>query len=256
MSTMRAYERFSGRAIHYAKYRPSYPPEVLRHLATRIDLSPGRQVADIGAGTGIFTELLLKQHLQVTAVEPNWQMLTVARLGLSNVAGFSALAGTADGTTLPNNSVDVIFCAQAFHWFNTAATRMEWCRILRPKGTAVLIWNNLDLNYAFEREYAAILQETSVDGGITAQAALPVQSDNVIFGNEPAERAVFASQQVLDCFGLIGRSQSLSYAPKLGDPRFVDLLARLETLFQEHQIAGQVTLRYNTVLLFGPIISS
>jgi SAM-dependent methyltransferase len=67
-------ERFSNRVDAYVKYRPSYPDEAIAHLYHTIGFSVNSVIADVGAGTGKFTELLLWQGSRVIAVEPNKEM--------------------------------------------------------------------------------------------------------------------------------------------------------------------------------------
>ena len=64
-------DKFTGKAAIYAKYRPSYPTAVVDRL---YELTHAANVADIGAGTGKFTEKLLLKPWNVTAVEPNTDM--------------------------------------------------------------------------------------------------------------------------------------------------------------------------------------
>lgn len=55
------------------RYRPSYPPEVFELLRSE-GVTTDHLVADIGAGTGIFTRMLVDQGFRVVAVEPNDEM--------------------------------------------------------------------------------------------------------------------------------------------------------------------------------------
>src|SRR5262245_29361777 len=110
--------RFGSRADDYAKARPSYPPEVFDFLENNFGLSAGQTAADLGSGTGISAELLLDRGLRVFAVEPNEAMRATAEKTLGARAGFVSVDGRAETTTLPNNSVDWVYAAQAFHWFD------------------------------------------------------------------------------------------------------------------------------------------
>ena len=67
-------QRFSNRVDDYTRYRPGYPPEALQFIRNQSNLNTNSTVADIGAGTGIFTALLLNSGASVIAVEPNEAM--------------------------------------------------------------------------------------------------------------------------------------------------------------------------------------
>ena len=135
-------KRFSSRVDNYVKYRPGYPDEVIKFLQTECNLSVGSVIADIGSGTGIFTSLLLNQGYKVYAVEPNEDMQQAAIARLGGYKSFMPINAGAEATTLPEESVDLIVCAQAFHWFNNEKSRAEFKRILNDEGRAALIWNN------------------------------------------------------------------------------------------------------------------
>ena len=157
-------KRFSDRVDNYVKYRPTYPPEVLAYLKEQCDLTDNSVIADVGAGTGIFTKLLLDEGYEVFAVEPNQPMLDSAIEQLSAYKNFNFNNAGAECTELPNESIDLIVCAQSFHWFSNDNTRVEFSHILKPGGKAALIWNNRTTDCDdFAKEYDALLQNDSVD---------------------------------------------------------------------------------------------
>ena len=87
------------------------------------------------------TALLLEAGNAVFAVEPNREMRLAAETALEDQSRFHSVNGTAEATTLPDDSVDFVVAAQAFHWFEPTATRREFRRILRPGGWVALVWN-------------------------------------------------------------------------------------------------------------------
>ena len=119
-------KRFSDRVDNYIKYRPSYPAEVLDYLAEKCGLAVDAPIADVGSGTGIFSTLLLARGYKVYAVEPNASMQGAAVRQFSGNDNFIPIAGTAEATTLADGSVDLVVCAQAFHWFDAVKTRIEF----------------------------------------------------------------------------------------------------------------------------------
>lgn len=102
-------EKFSGKAEHYDRYRPSYPDRLIDWLYEK---TGAEAVADIGAGTGKLTSCLAKKPWRVTAVEPNADML--ARLK-ENVPEARIIQASAEHTGIKANSVDLVTVAQAFH---------------------------------------------------------------------------------------------------------------------------------------------
>ena len=145
---------YSQQAQTYARGRPDYPPALGLWLQESLGLSQGKQVADVGAGTGKFCPLLLATGAEVSAVEPVDAMRAEIRMRLPTVR---CLAATAQATGLPTAGVDAIVCAQAFHWFASLATLDEFARVLRPSGSLGLIWNVRDESVDWVAALTAIM---------------------------------------------------------------------------------------------------
>lgn len=128
-------EKFTDKADIYDKYRPSYPAELIEWLWEN---THAENVADIGAGTGKFTELLLKKDWRVTAVEPNADMLGKLRVNLPNIEIVNA---SAENTGITPNSIDLVTTATAFHWFDEERFKAECKRILTPEGRLAIVFN-------------------------------------------------------------------------------------------------------------------
>ena len=134
-------ENFTGRAEAYAIGRPGYPQVAIDYVCT---LVPHNAIfADIGAGTGLFTEKLAMPNYTIYAIEPNKDMRVQLALTLTPYPNVTIFDGTDEATNLPDHSVDVITVAHALHWFNIDAFRKECLRILKPNGLVVVIYNLL-----------------------------------------------------------------------------------------------------------------
>src|SRR3954469_1834887 len=118
-------ERFSSRVDAYAKYRPSYPAAMYGLIRDGMGLKPGSVIADVGAGTGLSAEPLLRDGNTVYCVEPNADMRAAAARSLGQYPGFRSVNGTGEQTTLAEHCIDLVLCAQAFHWFDHAAAAAE-----------------------------------------------------------------------------------------------------------------------------------
>lgn len=248
---MQPTERFTSRAAQYARYRPDYPAEALTVLELRCDLARGTRVAELGSGTGILTRHLLERGAEVFAVEPNAAMRAAAEAALQGMAGFHSVSGAAEATTLPQDSVELLVAAQAFHWFDVAAARTEALRIMRPGGSAALLWNERVRHAdAFMDEYEALLRRHAPDyDAITRSRADPEAMRRFLGGH--MEEICFPNAQLLDLAALEGRLQSATYAPEPGSPHFAPLKQGLRKLFERHAHEGRVRYPYETRVYFG-----
>lgn len=129
-----AKSRFSSLGAVYAQYRyRDYPRKVLDVIFQGLGSPRNLLVADIGAGTGISSELLVKRGTRVLAIEPNAQMREMA----PKHPLIEWRDGTAEDTRLPDASVDVVVTFQAFHWFDPQAALQEFRRIARHRIVSV-----------------------------------------------------------------------------------------------------------------------
>ena len=141
---------FGSEAAAYERGRPSYPPEAIDWL-----LPPGaRDVLDLGAGTGKLTTRLVERGLDVVAVDPIAEMLELLSSALPDTP---ALLGTAEQIPLPDNSVDAVLVAQAWHWFDLDRAVAEVARVLRPGGRLGLVWNTRDERLGWVKDLGRII---------------------------------------------------------------------------------------------------
>lgn len=248
---MRPEERFSKRVRDYLLHRPGYPPACIDVLRAHAGLRAGIDAADLGSGTGIFSESLLAAGCRVYAVEPNPAMRHAAQGALARHADFVSVAARAEETTLPGSSVDLVCAAQAFHWFDRERARAEMRRILRPGGHAALLWNErLTVGDPFLEAYEALLLEHGTDYAAVDHRRVDAAAVAAFFGGPHGTR-VLGNAQVLDEAGLVGRTMSCSYVPAEGDPGHGAMLQALYQLFHDHARDGRVTLAYRTTVVTG-----
>lgn len=232
-------ERFSDRSKDYAKYRPSYPSEAIDFILKELGESH-LIAADVGAGTGISSRLLADRGIEVIAIEPNTAMKQVAQTHPL----VQWRDGSAEDTKLPDNSVDLVTCFQAFHWFNPEPTLKEFARILKPKGRLAAVWNNRDRQDEFTKEYSYLTQIASQNQSEMRSGTERFLRDTDLFS--PVRHLIFPYYQTLNCKALIGRAMSTSYIPKQGavTAKFIQDLERLCDRFKNSD--GLVYLKYNT----------
>lgn len=231
--------RFADRASDYARFRPSYPQEAIDFSLEGLS-AQGLTGADIGAGTGIASRLFADRGVRVIAVEPNASMRASAEahplVGLRD--------GTAEATGLDAASVDLVLCAQAFHWFKPAEALAEFRRILKPAGRMVFLANVRSKDDVATLAYNEIIRaaaDRELSEGLDAAIEEALHQ-----AGWPMAAASFPSLQALTHEGLIGRARSASYVPASG-PRYEEMLRALEELWNRHRDGeGLVSLRYRT----------
>lgn len=246
--------RFSSRVEDYIKYRPTYPPELLGIMAQRCGLTADSIIADVGSGTGILSELFLKNGNKVCGVEPNPEMRAAGEKLLAAYPRFTSVAATAEEMTLADQSVDFITAGQAFHWFDRARAHREFARILKPAGWMVLVWNDRRLDSTpFLREYEALLQRFGTDYAAVRHQDLDLAQVRTFVGSDAAEMVVLDNTQFLDFEGLRGRLLSSSYTPEPGHPSYEPMLDELQEVFRRGQTNGRVAFEYETKIYYSQL---
>ncbi|MFI9465862.1 class I SAM-dependent methyltransferase [Streptomyces sp. NPDC052492] len=150
--TARAHS-FNAAAAQYAAHRPSYPPALFDTVEELTGRSlAGARVADVGAGTGMATALLLARGADVVAVEPGAGMAAEFRRALP---GVPVVRGDGNALPLAGRGVDLITYAQSWHWTDPARAVPEAVRVLRPGGALALWWNTSAVDVPWIAEASA-----------------------------------------------------------------------------------------------------
>ncbi|MHB1002073.1 MAG: class I SAM-dependent methyltransferase [Armatimonadota bacterium] len=246
--------RFSTRVDNYVKYRPHYPDELIDILREECGLQPDWQVADVGCGTGISSELFVKNGNIVYGIEPNKEMRSSAESYYKDSPGFISINGSAEDTTLDDSSVDMVIAGQAFHWFDRKLAKEEFLRILKPQGWIVLFWNRRRTNTSpFMTAYEEMIRSYSMNDGSAKHRNIDDKQLADFFAPSEMIFRSCANYQILDVDGLIGRTLSHSSMPEAGDEGYAQMIADHHRLFDQYQQNGTVTLEYDTHIYIGNV---
>jgi SAM-dependent methyltransferase len=235
-------ERFSDLAGAYVAARPSYPVESVDVLIDGLGDPASLAVADLGAGTGISSRVIAARGPLVYAIEPNAKMRDAA----APDERVKWVDGTAEATTLPDASVDVVAAFQAWHWVDHPAGIIEARRILRPGGRLAALYNERDERDAFTAGYGAVVMKYATDAteerranALAAFAAIdPARTQRFEYGNV----------HQLDRAGLHQRAESSSYLPQKNDAARA-MHAELDVLYDIWQTDGLVDMHLVTLVV-------
>ncbi len=161
----------------YHDVRPGYPAEIVAEAiaeaedarqSTTLTTSP-LTIADIGAGTGKLTAALAQTAPEATlhAVDPSETMLQQLEATCPEATTHVGIAE--DLSMLEDHSVDLLTCAQTWHWVDEAQATQEFARVLAPHGTVLLIWNTLDVRHPWVHRLSRIMHS----GDILAPGFVP-----------------------------------------------------------------------------------
>lgn len=245
--------RFSSRVDDYVRYRPGYPAEIVPLLVRECALSADSIVADIGSGTGFLTRLFLEFGCRVMGVEPNEEMRKAGERLLADNIRFTSVEGRAEQTGLADSSIDLVTAGQAFHWFDPAAARAEFRRILRGSRWVALIWNERLVTGEFLAGYENLMLRYGPDYSRIDHRQVDAERISEFFQHRDWKLATFPNAQHFDWTGLRGRLDSSSYTPRPGDASYEPLLGELRRLFEMHQKNGFVDFLYSTNVYYGTI---
>jgi SAM-dependent methyltransferase len=214
---------FGAVAVDYAALRPGYPDDAVAFL---LGTTP-RRVLDLGAGTGLLTEVVLRAGHEVVAVDPSPAMLEQLRARLPGVA---TEVGGAEAVPLPDRSVDAVVAGQAAHWFDPPPAAAELRRVLRPGGIVGFVWNTRDSRVpwvaALGELLAAEARDSEADQSVVDRFAAELGATVAVLDSRIVQ-AVTPAQ-------VVGGIGTRSYVATMDAGRRAEFLERVRRLIDTH----------------------
>lgn len=208
----------------YDAVRPSYPDAALNYFVATFGLDQSTHVLDLGAGSGIFSRQLRPFVGRVTAVEPSASMRESFRSAHTDM---EILDGSDISIPIDDDSVDAVFVAQAFHWFDAPRALNEIHRVLVPHGALGLIWNERDETVEWVSALSHAMQwDTRQPYEVGKDFTGTISSGPFT----KVERAFFKHSQVLTRDGLVQRVLTTSYISTMEQDERDRLIASVEVV--------------------------
>ena len=157
---------FSGEVARlYETYRRGYPASVIDAIVDVFGLSTDDSVIDLGCGTGQLTVPLAKRVRVVVGVDPEPDMLWLARGHDSEAPNITWVLGSdedlqAIGATVHERRVGAVTVATALHWMDDIAVFDNAYKLVRPGGGVAVVTNGKplwDLDIAWSYALRAFL---------------------------------------------------------------------------------------------------
>jgi SAM-dependent methyltransferase len=211
---------FGAVAAGYAALRPTYPTDAVAFL---LDDDGPLRVLDLGAGTGLLTEVVLGLGHDVLAVDRSPEML-------AELPGVGTAVGTAEALPADDASVDAVVAGQAAHWFDPSPAAREIRRVLWPGGVLGLVRNTRDARVKWVAALEALLVDEArgheADHGAVDTLAHELGADAAV-----AEGAIV---QRLTPEEVVGSIATRNYVAVMDDARRADFLSDGRQLLDGH----------------------
>jgi len=240
------------RALNYAIGRVGYAPEATNFIVKNL-LPNGGKVADIGSGTGLFSAELLRYGYDTFCVEPNADMRIHAEKGFAKYSTFHSVPASAENTTLPDHSIDLITTASSFHWFDVDAFREECRRILVPGAKVCILINARSYNNAFTQRQHALCKECCPEFTSLCHGLSETEPKLDGFYQPGWHREEFDFPLIYTKERFIRRCLSSSYAPRPDSPMYMDYAHKLWEFVDEMCKEEKITVENSTVLFWGEV---
>ena len=128
-----AAESFGVDPERYDRARPRYPDAMVERIVAG---SPGRDILDVGCGTGIAARQFQAAGCRVLAVEPDARMADFARR-----SGVEVEVATFEAWESAGRTFNAVVAGQAWHWVDPVAGAAKAAQVLRPGGQLAIFWH-------------------------------------------------------------------------------------------------------------------
>jgi SAM-dependent methyltransferase len=223
-------DHFSDNSAYYGRYRPHYPRELFRYLAS---VSPGNDIAwDCACGTGQAALGLSEFFTKVAATDASGNQIAKA----VPCPRITYAVSPAESSSFADAALDLITVAQALHWFEAEAFFREANRVLKANGIlAVWTYNLLRINDEIDRVLEKLYSETL--GPYWPQERKMVENSyrGMAFPFSPVIPPAFSMREEWSLHHLLGYlttwSATQKYRKSNSDPKelsaiFADITAR------------------------------
>ena len=241
---------FMNKQDYYNKYRPNYDKEIINILKEKYGLNSESVIADYGAGTGKFTDLIIPYINKLYFVEPNKDMINFA---IENIkySKIIFLNEKAEETSIPKELVDFAFAVHSFHYFEKDKFKIELEKTLKNDGYFCIIWYDyLDKNNPLQVEWKELMYQKK---GFSDNRNK--KSDRIdIYKNSLYEEHNFVIKKDFTFEELLGLGLSVSSTPLLAQTEEYAMFEnKVKDIFNKYQKNNKVEFNLKCNMQIGKI---
>jgi SAM-dependent methyltransferase len=148
-------ESFGVDPERYDRARSPYPAALVERI---LAAAPGRDVLDVGCGTGIEARQFLAAGCRVLGVDPDARMA-----GFARETGVDVEIATFEAWDPAGRTFDAVVAGQAWHWVDPVAGPAKAAEVLRPGGLLAVFGHVYDTPPSIAEAYAAAFRRVLPD---------------------------------------------------------------------------------------------
>ena len=133
-------DMFAGTAEYYDEFRPGLPQEIVDLIMSKVLIPVA--LLDLGCGTGRITEQLASHFTETIAVDPDKDMVKLARKRFE-ASPVSILHARAEDVDLPKDwRASLVLICRAFHWMDQKKVLARLESVVAEKGVIAILSDN------------------------------------------------------------------------------------------------------------------
>ncbi|NUP82548.1 MAG: class I SAM-dependent methyltransferase [Nonomuraea sp.] len=167
-------ESFGTDPERYHRTRPRYPDEMVARIVAE---SPGRDVLDVGVGTGIAARQFKDAGCEVYGVDVDDRMAELARRD-----GIEVEVSAFETWDPAGRTFDAVVSAQTWHWVDPIAGPVKAAQVLRPGGRLALFWNVFEPPAHLGKALAEVYRRVMPDIPAYGQSGSAVAAYSALLG--------------------------------------------------------------------------
>lgn len=250
--------RFRTAARHYLTGRPPYSPRLIRRVAELTSLPIDARVLDLGCGPGILAAAFAPFVAEVLAVDPEPEMLRIARETFGDVGNIRFLQGSSYDLSPEFGRFQLVTMGRSFHWMDRPETLRRLDSMIQPGG-AVALFDSEHRNVPDNRwhaPYSALVRQYGEDDPINPlrRGGTWVRHEAILLDSAfcVLENIGVVERRRVTIAQLIDRAFSRSStAPERLGSATEKLASEIDALLREFAPVGELTEVVETSALIG-----